>query len=93
MAVVPPLNNFMGPEGDTVTVAQQLLNTEYWLSQRHTPLHGHEDIQPCATHRAVASTTLNPLPGNFQAVCFLLPTLISETVIPLKLVFGPCASG
>jgi hypothetical protein len=29
MAVVPPLNNFMGPEGDTVTVAQQLLNTEY----------------------------------------------------------------
>ena len=30
MAVVPPLNNFMGPEGDTVTVAEQLLNTEYW---------------------------------------------------------------
>jgi hypothetical protein len=30
MAVVPPLNNFMGPEGDTVTVAQQLLNTEYF---------------------------------------------------------------
>ena len=29
MAVVPPLNNFMGPEGDTVTVAEQLLNTEY----------------------------------------------------------------
>jgi hypothetical protein len=33
MAVVPPLNNFLGPEGDTVTVAEQLLNTEYrqWL--------------------------------------------------------------
>ena len=30
MAVVPPLNNFMGPEGDTVTVAEPLLNTEYW---------------------------------------------------------------
>ena len=29
MAVVPPLNNFMGPEGDTVTVAEPLLNTEY----------------------------------------------------------------
>jgi hypothetical protein len=29
MAVVPPLNNFLGPEGDTVTVAEQLLNTEY----------------------------------------------------------------
>ena len=27
MAVVPPLNNFLGPEGDTVTVAEQLLNT------------------------------------------------------------------
>ena len=32
MAVVPPLNNFMGPEGVTVTVAQQLLNTEYQSS-------------------------------------------------------------
>jgi len=30
MAVVTPLNNFLGPEGDTVTVDEQLLNTEYW---------------------------------------------------------------
>ena len=30
MAVVTPLNNFLGPEGDTVTVDGQLLNTEYW---------------------------------------------------------------
>ena len=29
MAIVTPLNNFLGPEGDTVTVAEQLLNTEY----------------------------------------------------------------
>jgi hypothetical protein len=29
MAVVIPLNHFMGPEGDTVTVDEQLLNTEY----------------------------------------------------------------
>ena len=28
MAVVTPLNNFLGPEGDTVTVDEQLLNTE-----------------------------------------------------------------
>ena len=35
MAVVPPLNNFMGPEGDTVTVAEQLLNTEYHLKQKN----------------------------------------------------------
>ena len=30
MAVVTPLNNPGGPEGDTVTVDEQLLNTEYW---------------------------------------------------------------
>jgi hypothetical protein len=28
MAVVTPLNNSLGPEGDTVTVDEQLLNTE-----------------------------------------------------------------
>ena len=31
MAVVTPLNNPGGPEGDTVTVDEQLLNTEYWV--------------------------------------------------------------
>ena len=36
MAVVPPLNNFMGPEGDTVTVAEQLLNTEYCVAKSTT---------------------------------------------------------
>ncbi len=29
MGVVTPLNNPGGPEGDTVTVAEKLLNTEY----------------------------------------------------------------
>ena len=29
VAVVTPLNNFLGPEGDTVTMVKQLLNTEY----------------------------------------------------------------
>ena len=29
MAVVTPLNNPGGPEGDTVTVDEQLLNTQY----------------------------------------------------------------
>ena len=29
VAVVTPLNNPGGPEGDTVTVAEKLLNTEY----------------------------------------------------------------
>jgi hypothetical protein len=33
--MVVPLNNFMGPEGDTVTVAEQLLNTEYWCEQNY----------------------------------------------------------
>ena len=34
MAVVTPLNNPGGPEGDTVTVAEKLLNTEYYGSHR-----------------------------------------------------------
>jgi hypothetical protein len=34
MAVVTPLNNFLGPEGDTVTVDEQLLNTQYQLGKR-----------------------------------------------------------
>jgi hypothetical protein len=29
MGVVTPLNNPGGPEGDTVAVAEKLLNTEY----------------------------------------------------------------
>ena len=33
MAVVTPLNNFLGPEGDTVTMDEQLLNTEYWVQR------------------------------------------------------------
>ena len=39
MAVVTPLNNFLGPEDDTVTVDEQLLNTEYCPKRvwRHLP--------------------------------------------------------
>jgi hypothetical protein len=37
MAVVTPLNNFLGPEGDTVTVDEQLLNTEYCLEFHAQP--------------------------------------------------------
>ena len=33
MAIVTPLNNPGGPEGDTVTVDEQLLNTEYWRTR------------------------------------------------------------
>ena len=40
MAVVTPLNNPGGPEGDTVTVAEKLLNTEYW------PPTTSGDLQP-----------------------------------------------
>ena len=49
MAVVTPLNNPGGPEGDTVTVVTQLLNTEYKTIQSHTmsrlawyPLRGYK---------------------------------------------------
>ena len=38
MAVVTPLNNPGGPEGDTVTVAEKLLNTEYKHRRTLTPL-------------------------------------------------------
>ena len=34
MGVVTPLNNPGGPEGDTVTVAEKLLNTEYLGNSR-----------------------------------------------------------
>ena len=37
MAVVTPLNNFLGPEGDTVTVDEQLLNTQYSMSKQPVP--------------------------------------------------------
>ena len=36
MAVVTPLNNPGGPEGDTVTVDEQLLNTEYCSPDDHS---------------------------------------------------------
>ena len=41
MAVVTPWNNPGGPEGDTVTMAEQLLNTEYCLANDagHIALH------------------------------------------------------
>ena len=41
MAVVTPLNNFLGPEGDTVTVDEQLLNTEYTNYQEMMLRSGH----------------------------------------------------
>jgi hypothetical protein len=40
VAVVTPLNNFLGPEGDTVTMDEQLLNTEY------SPTHAMAHIPP-----------------------------------------------
>ena len=39
MAVVTPLNNPGGPEGDTVTVDEQLLNTEYQADRGSDPNH------------------------------------------------------
>jgi hypothetical protein len=39
MTVVTPLNNFLGPEGDTVTVDEQLLNTEYLNTHTHRTPH------------------------------------------------------
>jgi len=44
MAVVTPLNNFLGPEGDTVTVDGQLLNTEYWIGRSRGNLARTPDV-------------------------------------------------
>ena len=67
MAVDPPLNNFMGPEGVTVTVAEQLLNTEYctavhaeasyhhgvdgWASRSHAMCTGRDLVAGVACAR------------------------------------------
>ena len=44
MAVVTPLNNPGGPEGDTVTVDEQLLNTEYWTGRSRGNLAMTPDV-------------------------------------------------
>ena len=52
MAVVTPLNNFLGPEGDTVTVDEQLLNTEY----PRPPLTAMEDRRAPVTDASQSTT-------------------------------------
>ena len=50
MAVVTPLNNPGGPEGDTVTVDEQLLNTEYHAKEFRTGTPPHPltyFVTPC----------------------------------------------
>ena len=49
MAVVTPLNNFLGPEGDTVTVDEQLLNTEYWDSDRRVTVNNIQVMLVCGS--------------------------------------------
>ena len=69
MAVVTPLNNFLGPEGDTVTVDKQLLNTEYcgWGYPR-PPLTEMEDRRATVTARYSQQhsgyTRLRPVPRH-----------------------------
>ena len=55
MAVVIPLNHFMGPEGDTVTVDEQLLNTEYCGNEKG-----------CLRSRCLSSVTDNGLKYNIK---------------------------
>jgi hypothetical protein len=61
MAVVTPLNNFLGPEGDTVTVDEQLLNTEYW--------HGTVTDASQSTTFRLCSSAAAPVTGA-AAPCF-----------------------
>jgi len=63
MAVVTPLNNFLGPEGDTVTVDEQLLNTQYSTFQhgRGGPMHGEflrHGLLFLQAHRRLRHTSL-----------------------------------
>ena len=63
MAVVTPLNNFLGPEGDTVTVDEQLLNTQYSTFQhgRGGPMHGEflrHSLLFLQAHRRLRHTSL-----------------------------------
>ena len=44
MGVVTPLNNPGGPEGDTVTVAEKLLNTEYCTVQNSFHVRQKGDV-------------------------------------------------
>ena len=54
MAVVTPFNNPGGPEGDTVTVDEQLLNTEYCKGRAQ----GKEALSHTNRHTGRASTVL-----------------------------------
>ncbi len=51
MAVVTPLNNFLGPEGDTVTMDEQLLNTEYLYTQRIDLTYSWNDSPSSDIHK------------------------------------------
>ncbi len=63
VAVVTPLNNPGGPEGDTVTVDEQLLNTEYWPRQPPRPplqdWNGRQAVSDMAKYERKRSARLS----------------------------------
>ena len=64
MGVDPPLNNFMGPEGVTVTVAQQLLNTEYLRDDPSSV--SRQQIDDVLSHLDLARNTLIARLNHYQ---------------------------
>ena len=74
MAVVTPLSNFLGPEGDTVTVDKQLLNTEYCVLVHATQyiryIHSPTQLKTIQTqlNKSLQSTFgCSGLPSTLQA--------------------------
>ena len=53
MAVVTPLNNFLGPEGDTVTVVTEKSQCHKAGGTHRTPLTEIEDRRACDSDRRV----------------------------------------
>ena len=49
-------HNFLGPEGDTVTVDEQLLNTEYCRPARHVPVSATSTRVGVAGNEPAAAT-------------------------------------
>ena len=72
MAVVTPLNNPGGPEGDTVTVDEQLLNTEYCHLRR---VAYPEGTPPCLSTGNFYFLTLADIfsPEYFLPLCYRTP--------------------
>ncbi len=89
MAVVTPLNNFLGPEGDTVTVDEQLLNTEY-AAEPGAPQAPRPAHSP-ATAPAASPTTLPGIPNPWGKPPAAPPHSCARRIRADRTIGGPSA--